>query len=41
MLELLEPWAGHRARVLKLLVAAGVAPPRFGPRAAVRSIAAL
>jgi 3-methyladenine DNA glycosylase/8-oxoguanine DNA glycosylase len=38
MLELLEPWAGHRARVLRLIVAAGIRAPRFGPRAPLRSI---
>lgn len=38
MLELLSPWAGHRTRVLRLIVAAGVQAPRFGPRVALRSI---
>ncbi len=34
MLELLEPWAaaGQRGRVCRLVMAAGVAPPRYGPR---------
>jgi 3-methyladenine DNA glycosylase/8-oxoguanine DNA glycosylase len=32
MLELLEPYRGHRARVQRLLLASGVAAPRFGPR---------
>lgn len=32
MLELLEPWRGHRGRVLRLLGAAGHAAPRRGPR---------
>jgi 3-methyladenine DNA glycosylase/8-oxoguanine DNA glycosylase len=32
MLELLEPYAGQRFRVLRLLWAAGVHAPRFGPR---------
>ena len=32
MLELLEPWRGHRARVVRLLELSGVAAPRFGPR---------
>ena len=41
MLELLAPWAGHRARVVRLLVAGGVTAPRFGPRAPLRSIAAI
>lgn len=38
MLELLEPFAGHRGRVLRLLLAAGVSPPRFAPRMSLRSI---
>jgi 3-methyladenine DNA glycosylase/8-oxoguanine DNA glycosylase len=37
MLELLAPYAGHRGRVLRLLAAAGLYAPRFGPRRAVRS----
>ena len=32
MLELLEPYRGHRARVIRLLVAGGAGPPRYGPR---------
>jgi 3-methyladenine DNA glycosylase/8-oxoguanine DNA glycosylase len=32
MLELLEPYGGHRARVQRLLEAAGVTAPRYGPR---------
>jgi 3-methyladenine DNA glycosylase/8-oxoguanine DNA glycosylase len=32
MLELLEPWAGHRQRVVRLLLASGFAVPRRGPR---------
>ena len=39
MLELLEPWRGHRGRVLRLLGAGGVAAPRFGPRMPLRTIA--
>jgi len=38
MLELLEPYAGHRGRVLRLLLAGGASPPRFGPRMSLRSI---
>jgi endonuclease III len=38
MLELLKPFAGHRGRVLRLLLAAGVSPPRYGPRMSLRSI---
>jgi len=41
MLELLEPFRGHRARVQHLLVAARVRAPRFGPRLAAQSIAAI
>ncbi|MEE2789382.1 MAG: hypothetical protein VX589_18735 [Myxococcota bacterium] len=32
MLELLEPWSGHRWHVLRLLFAANVSAPRWGPR---------
>jgi 3-methyladenine DNA glycosylase/8-oxoguanine DNA glycosylase len=32
MLELLEPWRGHRQRVVRLLLAGGARPPRRGPR---------
>lgn len=38
MLELLEPWHGHRARVVQLLHAGGRMPPRHGPRLPFRSI---
>jgi 3-methyladenine DNA glycosylase/8-oxoguanine DNA glycosylase len=31
MLELLEPFAGHRWRVVRLLMLAGSSPPRHGP----------
>ena len=41
MLELLEPWRGHRARVVRLLEGSGLRPPAFGPRYAPRSIAAI
>jgi 3-methyladenine DNA glycosylase/8-oxoguanine DNA glycosylase len=41
MLELLEPWRGHRARVVRLLELGGLRPPAFGPRLAPRSIAAI
>lgn len=36
MLELLEPWRGHRQRVVRLILAGGRAqrPPRRGPRSA-------
>lgn len=39
MLELLEPYRGHRGRVQHLLEASGVHAPRFGPRAEIGSIA--
>jgi hypothetical protein len=39
MLELLAPWAGQRARVVRLLEVAGIKVPRFGPRFAPRRIA--
>lgn len=34
MLALLEPWAGHRQRVVRLIRMSGVAEPRRGPRLA-------
>jgi 3-methyladenine DNA glycosylase/8-oxoguanine DNA glycosylase len=36
MLELLEPYAGHRYRVTRLLELSGKGPPRRGPRMPVR-----
>jgi 3-methyladenine DNA glycosylase/8-oxoguanine DNA glycosylase len=39
MLQLLEPFRGHRGRVCTLLEAAGHAAPRFGPRMPIRSFA--
>jgi 3-methyladenine DNA glycosylase/8-oxoguanine DNA glycosylase len=41
MLELLEPFRGQRARVIRLIVAGGGGPPRRGPRMPLRSIAKL
>jgi 3-methyladenine DNA glycosylase/8-oxoguanine DNA glycosylase len=38
MLELLEPYAGQRGRVQRLLEAGGIRAPKFGPRADVRAI---
>jgi 3-methyladenine DNA glycosylase/8-oxoguanine DNA glycosylase len=32
MLQLLEPWLGHRQRVVRLIEMSGVGKPRFGPR---------
>lgn len=34
MLELLEPWRGHRQRVVRMLVLSGFRKPSFGPRLA-------
>ncbi|HVC77457.1 MAG TPA: hypothetical protein VND96_13175 [Candidatus Micrarchaeaceae archaeon] len=39
MLELLEPYRGHRARVLRLIAIAGITAPRFGPRMPLRDLA--
>ena len=39
MLELLEPYRGHRARVIRLITTAGIGAPRFGPRKPLRDIA--
>jgi 3-methyladenine DNA glycosylase/8-oxoguanine DNA glycosylase len=39
MLELLDPYRGHRARVIRLLMVSGIAAPRFGPRQPLRNIA--
>ena len=41
MLELLEPFAGQRGRVIRLLEVSGLAAPRRGPRYAGRRIEAL
>jgi 3-methyladenine DNA glycosylase/8-oxoguanine DNA glycosylase len=41
MLELLDPFPGHRGRVLRLLLAAGVRAPRFAPRRPVRDFRAM
>ena len=32
MLELLEPYAGHRYRAIQMIKFSGVTPPRRGPR---------
>jgi 3-methyladenine DNA glycosylase/8-oxoguanine DNA glycosylase len=39
MLELLEPFRGHRGRVCQLIVAAGIGAPKYGPRFQIRSFA--
>jgi 3-methyladenine DNA glycosylase/8-oxoguanine DNA glycosylase len=41
MLELLAPYKGHRGRVVRILDAAGIRAPKFGPRARIRNIAAI
>lgn len=41
MLDLLEPFAGQRALVIRLLEASGIRAPRYGPRLAPREIAAI
>lgn len=38
MLELLEPYRGHRGRVIQLIIAGGVVAPRFGPHQPLRDI---
>jgi len=41
MLELLEPYRGHRARVIRLMTLGAIQAPRFGPRMRLRRIAAI
>ena len=36
MLELLEPWRGHRERIMRLIGASGFSKPRFGPRMTIQ-----
>jgi len=38
MLELLEPYRGQRARVIRLLELSGIRAPRYGPRLSARGI---
>lgn len=38
MLELLEPYRGQRARVIRLLELSGIRAPRYGPRLSARRI---
>ncbi len=38
MLELLEPYRGHRARAVRLIGLTGIGAPRFGPRMPLRNI---
>ncbi len=39
MLELLEPYRGHRARVIRLIGVAGITAPRYGPKMPLRNLA--
>lgn len=41
MLELLEPYRGHRGRVQRLLEVSGIGAPRYGPRLPLQRIASL
>jgi 3-methyladenine DNA glycosylase/8-oxoguanine DNA glycosylase len=41
MLELLEPYRGQRARLVRLLELSGIRAPAYGPRRRLRSIASL
>jgi 3-methyladenine DNA glycosylase/8-oxoguanine DNA glycosylase len=41
MLELLEPYQGQRARVVRILERSGVKAPRYGPRSKPRDIGAI
>jgi hypothetical protein len=41
MLQLLQPWAGQRQRVIRLVELSGVGKPRFGPRYAPVDIRAI
>jgi hypothetical protein len=36
MLELLAPYAGHRQRVMRLIMASGVRKPMRGPRMTIQ-----
>lgn len=38
MLELLQPYRGHRARVIRLLTVSGIGAPRFAPKKPLRDI---
>lgn len=38
MLELLEPYRGHRGRVIRLLMVAGISEPKYGPHKPLRNI---
>lgn len=36
MLELLEPWRGHRQRIMRLIGVSGFQKPKFGPRMTIQ-----
>lgn len=36
MLEILEPWRGHRQRVMRVILGSGFAKPKFGPRMTIQ-----
>ena len=36
MLELLEPWRGHRQRIIRLIGTSGARKPRHGPRMTIQ-----
>ena len=38
MLRVLQPWAGHRQRVVRLIELSGVSKPKFGPRYAPQDL---
>ncbi|MCA1823781.1 MAG: hypothetical protein LC640_05860, partial [Frankia sp.] len=38
MLDVLEPYAGHRYRAIRLIELSGLRPPRHGPRAQLRAL---
>ncbi|HEV3103242.1 MAG TPA: DNA-3-methyladenine glycosylase 2 family protein [Candidatus Dormibacteraeota bacterium] len=38
MLELLDPYRGHRARVIRLIGVAGITAPRLGPKMPLRNL---
>ena len=36
MVELLEPYRPHRGRAVRLIMASGVSPPKYGPRLTIQ-----
>jgi hypothetical protein len=39
MLELLEPFRGHRGRVCLLIESSGISAPKYGPRKRIEPLA--